>query len=414
MNVSRPRIPRVVVRRHDRRRCRGLRPRERSGTREPEISPPSPTTRGIAHGRVNLAGSEAVPFPDGQGRLVAADRLDRAEQAADPAQQEHHRHSDPCVTGREHGQFGELRQLHRRRHRQDLYPIGLLFTVVDVRVRSRSTAVHRERLLDAADRLMWLKGYEAVGVAELCEVAGNPRGSFYTGGHRSRRSRCRCWSAGGRRCGHGCSNRSSAGTTISVLGSTATATGWCRICGEPTGTPASSRGARSATSRRSWLRHRCTRPGWMALFADMRSLFADGDHARRQLRHEVCRTGSPGRCRSPGGLAGVPAPEPVAVAVELGPRDRRPPPKTGSNTRIAASATCAPASTPRAPASMATSDRSCHEGFRPLAQLSHPRRPHTPSTTSDDPQHPRDAPDAPQWTVTGPALRPHINSRPIG
>ena len=26
---------------------------------------------------------------------------------------------------------------------------------------------------------MWLKGYEAVGVAELCEVAGTPRGSFY-------------------------------------------------------------------------------------------------------------------------------------------------------------------------------------------------------------------------------------------
>ena len=26
---------------------------------------------------------------------------------------------------------------------------------------------------------MWLRGYEAVGVAELCEVAGAPRGSFY-------------------------------------------------------------------------------------------------------------------------------------------------------------------------------------------------------------------------------------------
>jgi len=26
---------------------------------------------------------------------------------------------------------------------------------------------------------MWLKGYGAVGVAELCEVAGTPRGSFY-------------------------------------------------------------------------------------------------------------------------------------------------------------------------------------------------------------------------------------------
>lgn len=26
---------------------------------------------------------------------------------------------------------------------------------------------------------MWLNGYEAVGVAELCEVAGAPRRSFY-------------------------------------------------------------------------------------------------------------------------------------------------------------------------------------------------------------------------------------------
>jgi TetR/AcrR family transcriptional repressor of nem operon len=51
--------------------------------------------------------------------------------------------------------------------------------MVELRVPTRSTAVHRERLLDAADRLMWLKGYEAVGVAELCEVAGAPRGSFY-------------------------------------------------------------------------------------------------------------------------------------------------------------------------------------------------------------------------------------------
>ena len=45
------------------------------------------------------AGSEAVPFPDGQGRLVAAHRLDRAEQAADPAQREHHQHSD-CLCNR--------------------------------------------------------------------------------------------------------------------------------------------------------------------------------------------------------------------------------------------------------------------------------------------------------------------------
>ena len=37
----------------------------------------------------------------------------------------------------------------------------------------------RERLLDAADRLMWARGYEAVGVAELCAEAGAPRGSFY-------------------------------------------------------------------------------------------------------------------------------------------------------------------------------------------------------------------------------------------
>lgn len=37
----------------------------------------------------------------------------------------------------------------------------------------------RERLLDAADRLMWARGYEAVGVAELCTEAGAPRGSFY-------------------------------------------------------------------------------------------------------------------------------------------------------------------------------------------------------------------------------------------
>ena len=37
----------------------------------------------------------------------------------------------------------------------------------------------RERLLDTADRLMWERGYEAVGVAELCAEAGAPRGSFY-------------------------------------------------------------------------------------------------------------------------------------------------------------------------------------------------------------------------------------------
>ena len=37
----------------------------------------------------------------------------------------------------------------------------------------------RERLLDAADRLMWERGYEAVGIAELCAEAGAPKGSFY-------------------------------------------------------------------------------------------------------------------------------------------------------------------------------------------------------------------------------------------
>jgi TetR/AcrR family transcriptional repressor of nem operon len=37
----------------------------------------------------------------------------------------------------------------------------------------------RERLLDAAAMLMHDKGYEAVGVAELCEAAGIKRGSFY-------------------------------------------------------------------------------------------------------------------------------------------------------------------------------------------------------------------------------------------
>jgi TetR/AcrR family transcriptional repressor of nem operon len=34
-------------------------------------------------------------------------------------------------------------------------------------------------LLEAADRLMWERGYEAVGVAELCTEARAPRGSFY-------------------------------------------------------------------------------------------------------------------------------------------------------------------------------------------------------------------------------------------
>ncbi len=37
----------------------------------------------------------------------------------------------------------------------------------------------RERLLDAADVLMHARGYEAVGVAELCREAGAKKGSFY-------------------------------------------------------------------------------------------------------------------------------------------------------------------------------------------------------------------------------------------
>lgn len=37
----------------------------------------------------------------------------------------------------------------------------------------------RQRLLDAAAHLMWQRGYEAVGIAELCAAAHAPRGSFY-------------------------------------------------------------------------------------------------------------------------------------------------------------------------------------------------------------------------------------------
>ncbi|MEM8705333.1 MAG: TetR family transcriptional regulator [Actinomycetota bacterium] len=37
----------------------------------------------------------------------------------------------------------------------------------------------RTRILRAADRLMYAKGYEAVGVAELCREAGVQKGSFY-------------------------------------------------------------------------------------------------------------------------------------------------------------------------------------------------------------------------------------------
>lgn len=41
------------------------------------------------------------------------------------------------------------------------------------------SASGRERLLDAADRLLHEHGYEAVGVAELCAVADVRKGSFY-------------------------------------------------------------------------------------------------------------------------------------------------------------------------------------------------------------------------------------------
>ena len=37
----------------------------------------------------------------------------------------------------------------------------------------------RERLLDAADALMYERGYEAVSVADLCAAADARKGSFY-------------------------------------------------------------------------------------------------------------------------------------------------------------------------------------------------------------------------------------------
>lgn len=37
----------------------------------------------------------------------------------------------------------------------------------------------RERLLDAADQLMYERGFEAVGIAELCKAADAKKGSFY-------------------------------------------------------------------------------------------------------------------------------------------------------------------------------------------------------------------------------------------
>ncbi len=43
---------------------------------------------------------------------------------------------------------------------------------------SRS-ALPRDRLLEVAERLVYERGYEAVGVAELCQSAGIPKGSFY-------------------------------------------------------------------------------------------------------------------------------------------------------------------------------------------------------------------------------------------
>ena len=37
----------------------------------------------------------------------------------------------------------------------------------------------RERLLEAADAMLYARGYEAVSVADLCEAADARKGSFY-------------------------------------------------------------------------------------------------------------------------------------------------------------------------------------------------------------------------------------------
>lgn len=42
-----------------------------------------------------------------------------------------------------------------------------------------TSAPTEQRLLDAADRLMHARGFESVGLAELCEVADARKGSFY-------------------------------------------------------------------------------------------------------------------------------------------------------------------------------------------------------------------------------------------
>jgi TetR/AcrR family transcriptional repressor of nem operon len=41
------------------------------------------------------------------------------------------------------------------------------------------TSDAREKILDAAQELIELRGYSALGVAEICKAAGVPKGSFY-------------------------------------------------------------------------------------------------------------------------------------------------------------------------------------------------------------------------------------------
>ena len=76
MNVTRPRIPRVVVHRRDRRIgavAFGLGSEAEHEEAGDESS--QPDHKGDRPRTGERAGSEAIPFPDGQGRLVAADRL---------------------------------------------------------------------------------------------------------------------------------------------------------------------------------------------------------------------------------------------------------------------------------------------------------------------------------------------------